>query len=367
MAASVPTTPARCYDERVEITPLLTTPLSAFVAAVLAHAVALRAFPRAGLLDFPERYGLKRGRLPYPTGILVVALFVFMFPLLQAMDRSAVGVLAAAAMLGIVSFADDRRPLPPLLRLAAQCGAAALVFVTGDCTGGRICSVTNPLEGIVGGPFLELNAAVPVLAFVATAFWLLLTTNALNWFDGVPGQTSLLSAIGFLTIGFLSLSGRVDQPDVALLAFVLAGLAFGATLFELPLPLPKVVPGDSGAMFFGLMLGVLTIYAGGKVATGFLVLGVPLIDSIIVIARRLLAGRNPMKGSGSGEHLHHLLLARGWSPWAVIGVTTGLGACFGVAALFLSTFEKFLAALALAAIIAALSFWSGLYAKHAER
>lgn len=351
----------------VEITPLTTTPLSAFLAAVALHAVALRVFPRMGLLDFPERYGLKRGRLPYPTGILVVALFIIIFPLLQAIDRNAAGVLAAAALLGVVSFIDDRRPLPPLLRLAAQCVAAALVFFTGDCTGGRVCSITNPLEGIVGGPFLELNGTVPILAFIVTVFWLMLTTNALNWFDGVPGQTSLLSAIGFLTIGFLSLSGRVDQPEIALLAFVLAALAFGATFFELPLPLPKVVPGDSGAMFFGLMLGILTIYAGGKVATGFLVLGVPLIDSLIVILRRMAAGKNPMRGSAEGEHLHHRLLAAGWHPWAVIATTTGLGACFGVTALFLSTFEKFVAALVLAAIIAGLSFWGGFYAKNAQR
>lgn len=367
MAVSVPTTAARCYDERVQMPPLLTTPLFAFLAVILLHAFVLVLFPRIGLLDFPERYGLKRGRLPYPTGILVVLLFLCIFPLLQAMDRSAAGVLGAVAILGIVSFIDDRRPLPPLLRLAAQAGAALLVFFSGDCTGGRICSVTNPLEGVVGSSFLELNGAIPILSLVATVFWLMLTTNALNWFDGVPGQTSLLSGIGFLTIGFLSLSVRVEQPEIALLAFVLAGLAFGATIFELPLPLPKVVPGDSGAMFFGLMLGVLTIYAGGKVATGFLVLGVPLIDSLIVIARRVLAGKNPMRGSSSGEHLHHRLLAAGWHPWAVIATTTGLGACFGITALFLSTLEKFIAAFGLAIIIAVLSTWSGHYAKSAKR
>ncbi len=348
----------------METTPLLTTPLFAFLAAILLHLAATRLFPHIGLLDFPERYGLLRKRLPYPTGILVVILFIAFFPLVQDMDRSVAGVLAAALLLGIVSFIDDRRPLPPLLRLAAQAGAAFLVFFSGDCTGSRICSVTNPLESLTGTPFLELNGAWPVLSLIVTLFWLMFTTNALNWFDGVPGQTSLLSSIGFLTIGFLSLSSRVNQPEIALLAFILAGLALGATAFELPLPIPRVVPGDSGAMFFGLMLGVLTIYAGGKVATGFLVLGVPLIDAFIVIARRVLNGRNPMRGSASGEHLHHRLLARGWSPLSVIALTAGLGTGFGVAALFLSTFEKFVAALALAAIVVGLSV---LYAKPAKR
>lgn len=359
IAESVPITTRDCYDCDVFDSPLLTTPLFAFLAVIVLHTCALFLFPRIGLLDFPERYGLKRGRLPYPTGILGVCTFIVFFWLTQALDLSAIGVIAAVALLGLISFIDDRRPLPPALRFCIQLAAACIVFFTGDCTGGRICSVTNPFESFIGGAFLELNGAFPIVAFGVTVVWLMLTTNALNWFDGVPGQTSLLSAIGFLTIGFLSLSSRVEQPELAAIAFMLAGIAGAAALFELPLPLPKVVPGDSGAMFFGLMLGILTIYAGGKVATGFLVLGVPLIDSIIVTVRRIIAGKSPMRGSGTGEHLHHRLLQRGWHPWAVIVLATGLGSAFGITALFLSTTEKFVAALVLVVIIVSLSVWSG--------
>jgi hypothetical protein len=42
------------------------------LASVLLHLLAIKVFPSLGLLDFPERYGLKRARLPYPTGIAVV-------------------------------------------------------------------------------------------------------------------------------------------------------------------------------------------------------------------------------------------------------------------------------------------------------
>ncbi len=353
-------------------TPLTTTPLSAFFAVVLLHALALVVFPRIGLLDFPERYGLKRARLPYPTGILGAAAFVCFLALTGAKGLQYFGLLMSILTLSTVCFIDDRAKIPPSSRLLMQVAVAFVLFATGT----RIYTLTNPLADFGLGELLKLDAwtvtfpsigPLPVLSGLFTVAWLLLTVNALNWFDGVPGQTSLLSAIGFLTIGFLSLSGRVDQPELALVAFVLAGIAAASAIFELPLPLARVIPGDCGAMFFGLMLGVLTIFAGGKVATGFLVLGVPLVDSLIVIARRLLAGKNPMKGSGSGEHLHHLLLERGWHPWAVIALTTGLGACFGVTALFLSTFGKFVAALVLAAIIATLSLGSGLYAESRKR
>ena len=363
MVESVPTSIARCYDQHVEITPLLTPPLSAFAASIVLHLAALHLFPRIGLLDFPERYGLKRPRLPYPTGILTAgALVVFLMLGTPSVQEN--GLLLSTIALAMICFIDDRAKLPAWLRLLAQICVALSLFVTGT----RIYTLTNPLASLGMGDIVPLDhwtvtfpdiGPLPILSGLFTVGWILLTVNALNWFDGVPGQTSLLSTIGFLTIGFLSLSARVDQPELALFAFVLAGLSAGAALFELPLPFQRVVPGDSGAMLLGLLLGVLTIYAGGKVATGFLVLGVPLIDSFIVVARRLWRGKNPMRGSDAGEHLHHRLLQRGWPPWGVIALTTGLGVGFGVAALFLSTAEKFLAAILLAVIISGLSYWSG--------
>lgn len=340
--------------------PLLAVPLLAFTCCSLLHLLALKGYPKLGLLDFPERYGLDRPRLPYPTGILALLTFLPFFAWLAAPTAQNAGLIAAVVVLGISSFIDDRRQLSPVLRMGVQLLAALCVFLTGSCVGSQICSVTSPLPGYLGGETIDLTVwtlgSVPVLAGVFTVAWLGLTVNALNWFDGIPGQVNTLSFIGFLTIAFLALSERVGQPDVALLAFVLAGIALACLLFDFPPP--RVVMGDSGAMFFGLMLGILTVYAGGKVATAFLVLGVPLIDAVIVIARRLWNRTSPLKGSRHGEHLHHRLLARGWSPRQVIALNAALGTCFGLSALFMDTLEKFLAAIVLFGVIAGLSAWA---------
>jgi UDP-GlcNAc:undecaprenyl-phosphate/decaprenyl-phosphate GlcNAc-1-phosphate transferase len=337
---------------------LVLYPLLALLVCGLLHRAALTLFPRIGLLDFPERYGLKRGRLPYPTGILAVVTFLPFFLFLFPFTKQHAGLLAGIVLLAGSCFIDDRRPLPPMLRLGVQIIAALLIFLTGSCIGSQVCSITNPFPGFLGAENLDLTlvawnlplvGSIPVFAGLFTLLWLGLTTNALNWFDGIPGQVNTLSTLGFLTIGFLALSERVQQPSVALLAFILAALALACLLFDFPPP--KVVMGDSGAMFFGLMLGVLTVYAGGKVATAFLVLGVPLIDAIIVFSRRLLSGRSPAKGSKSGEHLHHRLLAAGWSPQSIILLNTALGTCFGLAALFMDTLQKVIAGAVLFCII----------------
>jgi UDP-GlcNAc:undecaprenyl-phosphate GlcNAc-1-phosphate transferase len=277
------------------------------------------------------------------------------------MTMQNVGLLCASTLLVVISFIDDRTPLPWWVRLLVQVGIALLIFLTGT----RIYSLTNPLEALTGHAVIPLDTFVvisetlsnpSILGALFTVVWLFLTINALNWFDGIPGQVSVLSTISFVTIGFLAFSSRVNQPALALLAFVLAAMA-GATLF-FHFPPPKALMGDTGAMFFGLMLGVLTIYAGGKVATGFLVLGVPLIDFVLVIVQRLLRGQSIVRGSMTGEHLHHRLLAKGWSERQVIALTALLGSAFGITALFLSTFGKLVAALILVVIMMGLFVYS---------
>ncbi len=350
------------YDTSVNI--LLTPfglPILACVLCILLHIAARSMFPKLGLLDFPKRYGLKRAPLPYPTGILAVFVFAICFAMLPDLSGKAWGVLGGVLILAVYSFIDDRRSLPAWLRLSVQLLVAFLIFATGS----RIYTITNPLGDFAFGPLISLDTIdiptvgfgpLPLLSGIFTLLWLGMTINALNWFDGIPGQTSVISFIGFLTIGLLAVSPRVDQSDLALIAFMLAGIALACSLFDLPPP--KVVLGDTGAMFFGLMLGVLTIYSGGKVATAFLVLGVPLIDSIIVVVRRILKGKSPLHGNDKDEHLHHRLLAKGWSPQSVILLTAGIGTAFGLTALYLSTTEKFVAALLLFGLMLVLSYYT---------
>jgi len=346
---------------------LFILPLLSFVLTVVLHLLALRLFPKWGLLDFPERYGLARAPIPYPTGILAIVAFLAFFVCfestlaLKPWSLQASGLIGGIVLLALVTFRDDRRPLPSSVRLLVQVIVALGVFLTGT----RIYTLTNPLAGLTGLDVLPLHTLqLPIAALgypsllgaLFTVVWLSLTMNALNWFDGIRGQTSLLSVLGFLTIGILSLSDRVGDFSLGLISFALAGIALACLLFDRPGPLALI--GDTGTMFFGLMLGVLTIFTGGKVATGFLVLGVPLIDSVIVIVRRLLKGKSVFQGDTSSEHLHHRLLRKGWTEWQIMTLTAALGASFGITALFLNTLQKFLAALALFLVMLWLSAYS---------
>lgn len=325
-----------------------------FFLTLAAYGGALWLFPRMKLLDFPERYGLTRTRrLPYPTGIVALVIFLCAFAALTPFGMKEGGVIIAVLLLGVTSFIDDRTPLPTSVRLLIQVLVATIVFVTGS----RMYTITSPVGGILKLDSIVFEAGIfgslPLLSGIFTLVWLGLTMNALNWHDGIPGQVSVISTIGFLMLGFLAYF-RNGEPDIAMIAFVLAAIAGAGILFDFPPP--KMLLGDSGAMFFGFTLGLLGVYHGGKIATVFLALGIPLIDAIFVGMKRILLGTSPFKGGE--DHLHHLLLRRGWTPRQIISLTAVTGSVFGFSALFMDTTEKAIALVILAIGILGLTMFA---------
>ena len=58
----------------------------------------------------------------------------------------------------------------------------------------------------------------------------------------------------------------------------------------------RIFMGDSGSMFLGFTLAVISIIGGAKIATALLVLGVPILDVAYVIIYRLTRRRSPVRG-----------------------------------------------------------------------
>ena len=160
--------------------------------------------------------------------------------------------------------------------------------------------------------------------------------NVMNWFDGLDGLTGGLSTIAAVAMVFLALEPMVNQPATALLAAIVAG----ATLGFLPHNWnpARIFLGDTGSMFLGFMVGVFAIISGAKLATAALILGIPILDALWVIFRRLLAGQSPMKADK--RHLHHRFLAAGFSPRATVLILYTIAALFGMIALTTGTHGK---------------------------
>lgn len=320
--------------------------LLALSLAVLGSFWVLKFFPKLGLLDRPDLYGLKRKPIPYPAGVVIWLAFLICVLIFAEIRESVIGLLIAGTLIMSVSFADDRLRLPPLFRFLVQILAAGILiyFHVGithvTIPGGEVWDLTTWKIPVLGGYFT-------VWSDLLTIFLIVLFTNSMNWLDGSPG---LPSGISFIAAGILFLLAMrpdlhaIDQSQFATLAIILAGACLGFVFFDFPKP--KFLIGDTGSMFLGFTLGALAIISGGKLATTFLILGIPLVDAVIVILNRLAHGKKPWQGDTN--HLHHRLMRAGLNQRQTALVVYVWALVFGLAALFLRTNGKAIALLILA-------------------
>jgi len=308
--------------------------VSLLLGLVLSFGV-LKLFPLLGWMDNPKKYNHDREAIPYSVGFVFLLLFLVLNLFFLGISRQLILLDLVLLGLGVFSFVDDRKGISPVLRFVLQIFFAGAVVWSGV----QVVELTNPF----GPDNLKLLWLAPVLS----VFWIVLLTNLLNFLDGVSGLTSGVSSIGFMVLFFLSIwpgMHTTDQTMVSVMALILAVLAGLAAVFEFPKP--KFLIGDSGTMFFGFMLGVLTLLNGAKLATVALVLFIPILDGIMVIVKRVLDGKKPWQGDLS--HTHHRLLDLGFSKRKLILGYYALTMVFGVLALFAwNTFFKVISLLIL--------------------
>jgi UDP-GlcNAc:undecaprenyl-phosphate GlcNAc-1-phosphate transferase len=220
---------------------------------------------------------------------------------------------------------------------------AVLVTVFGGVV---LDKVTNPWGGVVAFDqltSLTLSVLLPsLLAFV----WIMGVMYTIKIVDGLDGLATGIVSIGSLIIFALSMSTKFYQPNVGLLALIFVGACLG--FLVLNFSPAKLFLGESGSLFLGFILAVLSIISGSKVATAFLVLAVPMLDLARVIILRLYRKQSVFQGDR--RHLHYALLELGWSERQVVLVFYTAATLFGLGALFLQSFGK-LVLIALISII----------------
>jgi UDP-N-acetylmuramyl pentapeptide phosphotransferase/UDP-N-acetylglucosamine-1-phosphate transferase len=173
-----------------------------------------------------------------------------------------------------------------------------------------------------------------VLAVLFTLVWIVGMTNAINWIDGLDGLAAGVSLVACVVLFIVTLFPRdatSGQYTLAYLPLILGAAILGFLPFNVHPA--RIFMGDSGAMFLGFTLAILSIIGGAKIASALLVLGIPLLDAAYLIIYRLLRGRSPM--SADRGHLHHRLLDLGLSQQQVVMVFYLLSAAFGVLAFLL--------------------------------
>jgi UDP-GlcNAc:undecaprenyl-phosphate GlcNAc-1-phosphate transferase len=277
---------------------LSTVLLSVFITISLIP-VMMRLAERFQMVDFPNPRKVHATPVPRIGGF-AMALGAFVPVILWTKpDDFVKAYLAGAGILVLFGLVDDMKGLGYKAKFTGQLIAASIAVFFG---GVRIESLGTLLPGAVQLPEW-LAVSLSIVAIVGV-------TNAINLADGLDGLAGGISLLGFCCIGYLAYLAGNDA--VIILSLSMAGAIFGflryntypATLFM----------GDTGSQLLGFSAIVLAI----EITQGntpfspvlpLIILGLPVLDTLTVMADRIRMGRSPF--SADKNHFHHRLVRFG--------------------------------------------------------
>jgi len=324
---------------------------ASFLLSIVVTIIIKKIVPRFGLVDIPSApKKLHDKPIPLFGGLAIylslVAVVVFVLLYSKALTSGEIGLqhysgfFLGGLILMIGGYLDDRYSLPPKITIIAPVLAALVAVLFGV----EVEKLTNPFGGIIYLAAWQSN----ILVFV----WLLIVMYTTKFLDGLDGLATGVSSIGAVMIMSLALTTAYFQPDVALLSVIALGSLLGFLVFNFSPA--SIFLGEGGSTFVGYLIGTLAVISGGKLATALLVVGIPLLDVIFVVTRRVLRGGLKAAVKGDRSHLHHKLLAAGFSKKQTVLLYYIVAGSFGTLTLFLQSREK-LIALGLLVILTVLS------------
>ena len=312
------------------------------MSVVLTPLVRLLAF-KIGAVDYPNARRINTKPMPSSGGLAIVLAFsitlLFILPQIMPMTQRGLTyfeyiwpVVVGGLIIAVTGLVDDVKELSAKVKMLGIVLAAALIWWLTDF---RLDNFKIPF----GGPLLEF---APWLSFLLTVFWIISITNAVNLIDGLDGLVSGVSIISLMTMGLVSYFFLpVPNFFLTLTIFVLVAAIVGFFPYNYH---PAIIyMGDTGALFLGFMIAVLSLqglkYATAvAVVTPMIILGVPLTDTVLAIVRRTLSGQKFYEPDK--RHLHHRLLSLGLTHRGTVLFIYGISFTFALISILLNVSSR---------------------------
>lgn len=298
--------------------------LFAFLMTYAITPVVRRFAVRVGAIDVPgDDRRMHNKPIPTTGGLAIFLSFALGAIALVPLNAPYGGLLLGAFMITTAGLLDDVYALNAVQKLLVQTGAALVVAFSGVIIEKIAWFDTFVYFG---------DWSIPV-----TILWIVTITNAINLIDGLDGLACGISAISSLALLIVSVLSLQDT-SVILITALLAGACLGFLPYNRHPA--QIFMGDAGAMFLGFVLAVISIQGFFKVnamiafAAPFLVMGVPIMDTLFAFVRRILRGQHPFQADR--KHFHHRLMDMGLNQQQAVTLLYAVSALLAVAAVLLA-------------------------------
>lgn len=317
--------------------------LLAFIVALMVTPYSIKLAEKIGAMDIPkDDRRMRRKTLPKLGGIAVIAGFaiasIYLIAVMHiegSIDlfdsnmyfKKLIGIGLGALIIAFTGILDDTKTLKPWQKLIGQVMAAIVTVMFGT----TISNIEIPY-------FTNLGLSNEI-SIIVTIIWIVGITNAINLIDGLDGLSSGIALISCLSL--LIIFALNDSPMIAILLITsLVGALVGFLPFNFAPA--KTFIGDTGSNFLGYILSVVSIlgvaktYTAVVIALPILALGLPIFDVMWAIVRRLIKGKS-IKAIFVADkgHLHHRLIARGFSQKQAVFILYAIAAALGLFAVIL--------------------------------
>ncbi len=301
---------------------LYLTLILCFIASILITPLVKKLAFKIGATDKPNNRKVHQKIMPRLGGLAIYISFIVGIIILKPSDESFIPIIIGATIIIITGILDDIFELSAKIKLVGQIAAALVVVLNGM----QVDFINLPFDIQLQFGFLS----IPI-----TILWIVGITNAINLIDGLDGLAAGVSTIALIVISLMAiLKGDVF---VTSMGFILLGSTVGFLMYNF-YP-AKIFMGDTGALFLGYMISVLSLL-GFKSVTALsfivpiIVLGVPISDTFFAIIRRIV-NKKPLSAPDK-SHLHHCLLQFGYSHKQTVLIIYGMSAILGLAAVIFS-------------------------------
>lgn len=263
-----------------------------FLLSFIFLRLIIKNASKLGLVDIPNERSSHKEITPRGAGIgfgFAFFISVLIFDITIFLEYWL--LFLAIFLVFVIGILDDHKDTTPKAKFYVIFFATFLLFL-------------QDISIFSLGKYFGFEISLWYFALPFTMFALAGFTNALNLIDGIDGLAATISIVilsTFYYIGFINNDMQIKLLSSLTIVSLLAFLYFNWNP-------AKIFMGDSGSLFLGFIISVVAVLSLKYIhpIAVFYLAAVPIVDTIVVMVRRIRKGLSPF--SPDKTHIHHILL-----------------------------------------------------------